>query len=515
MYAAVFPVLFRQQGPSRKDLQNFECFVDLLTASVWNVLLGSQPFQSKFVALMLHLEKLGLRNPSEHTFASMAAVLLIACQRSGVDRAVVTHTLVQTYFDQCKKFWRTPSYAKRRVAPPELVPILPPTADELQRRWPLVHSQAFQAESPSVAAVPLIEVQTVSRLVQCRGRQQNHGGSISMLAATGSLGAAPPPSEPLPLTLPTFGQPSAASAGELAEPAVAALAAQPSIAAEAPPATAEQPPRTQKGRWQNPAIEALQAPAAAGEAPGGARSVPTLPAHDVVVLDSDGEEALDAPVAASRGAAQAPGAPKAAAPTTAAGGGPKRTPSEAAMTMLAAVRKRTTSGWSGKDEKDKKKLKAANAAAADKADARAAAAEAACPAGAQAAVGPKAKGRKKGEKGVQKGVQKGEQKDVQKGGQRSAVAADASGRGLQKPRYEVTMTRSIVHGLKRSSPRVGSRSGGSWVWRGWSCVCGCLSVCLSACLPACLPVCLSVCVCVFSPGGGDCSHARGLPTFAP
>ena len=347
--------------------------------------------------------------------------------------------------------------------------------------------------------VLLLEVQTVSRLVQCRGRQQSHSG-ISM--PTGSLRALQEAAEPLPLTLPTFGQPSAASAAELAEPAVPALAAQPSIAAEAPPATAEQPPRTQKGRWQNPAIEALQAPAAASEATlpalpvQGDRGVaaPTLPARcsadDVVVLDSDDEEALDAPVAASRGAAQAPGAPKAAAPTTAAGGGPKRTPSEAAMTMLAAVRKRTASGWSGKHEKDKKKLKAATAAAADKADARAAAAEAACPAGAQAAAGPKAKGRKNG---VQTGVQKGEQKGVAKGGQRSAVAADASGRGLQKPRYEVTMTRSIVHGLKRSSPRVGSRSGGSWVWRGWSCVCGCLSVCLPAYLPACLLACLAVC----------------------
>ena len=62
----------------RSALQDYETLVDFLPQSVWNHLFNcAEPFGSKFVSIMVHLERLGLTNPSEGTYAMIAAVMLL------------------------------------------------------------------------------------------------------------------------------------------------------------------------------------------------------------------------------------------------------------------------------------------------------------------------------------------------------------------------------------------------------------------------------------------------------
>ena len=58
-FQKIFDTLMAAQAKDRADLQNYECFPDMLSASVWGQVLSNQPFNAKFVSLMVHLERLG------------------------------------------------------------------------------------------------------------------------------------------------------------------------------------------------------------------------------------------------------------------------------------------------------------------------------------------------------------------------------------------------------------------------------------------------------------------------
>ena len=442
-FSEAFAAVVNQQRAARADLQNFECFFEVCTDAVWASLVGPDAFNAKFVTMMVHMENLGLRNPSEHTFAAMAALLLISCHRSGVDRAAITNDLLQTYLELTKNLWRSKFHSRRRTQPPEFIDVLPPTAAEVQRRFPQVYAVAFRELAPTPPQIPSLEIQTVQGMMKLRGA----GSCRKRQFADCAQIAAPPMQNPL--ALPWFGaaQPSVPMPKPLQQLAVAEAPAQLALPA---PLALQAVPEVPKcsGGWQNPAVMALRAHAAAGtiqpqqsqavlpEAKVEAKVIP-VDSEKVIAVDSDSEGGLDGPAAANPRAATALRKPNATAQKTREVSNCSRTPSQAAMTMLAAVRARSSSGWSARDDKSKK-TKAAGVAAADAAEARAAA-------GTTATKGDK--GNKKGGKGAN-GVKKGDKGD--KKGDAAAAAADSCS-GLSKPRFEVTECRSIVQGVQTNA----------------------------------------------------------------
>lgn len=59
---------------SRKGIQDYSLFPLHLTEAVWNELFTSKPVPCKLQCLMLHLAKLGLRSPSENTWAMICVL---------------------------------------------------------------------------------------------------------------------------------------------------------------------------------------------------------------------------------------------------------------------------------------------------------------------------------------------------------------------------------------------------------------------------------------------------------
>lgn len=320
--------LFARQ-PRRRPNQSYETFVDMMTQSVWQKLLSAaEPYTGKFVAMMSHLERLGLRNPSEKTFAVMAGLLFLCCQRCGVERQPCTQHLLGVYLASVKRLWRTPAYVDRRRGPQEHLLVLDASPTLLQENSPVIYGEAFASEKPVAGPMGLLEVQVVARLIDLRKGANNRGKR-----AEDGVALAAAPAVPLPLL----------NGPHTPEPQ-ALLALPPAPAAEPPPAlqlgVLPGPPRV-AGGWANPAASAMATATTTLSAPPTAAPAP----EPVVISDSEAEPP----------------------PKRLKGG---KTASASALALLEALEHRRESGWSASEEKkNKDKKKTALEAAARAGDA--------------------------------------------------------------------------------------------------------------------------------------------------
>ena len=128
---------------SRTTTQKFESCLSFLTAAVWD-----KVAEGYTTELFEHLIKLGLRNPSEPTSATMAmAVLHIT---DGAEAAMAMQPCVRTKFIQTIKY-SFKALAKKQPKVETYIALLPPTVEQFRILWPAVYDIAFK-DSPPVAS---------------------------------------------------------------------------------------------------------------------------------------------------------------------------------------------------------------------------------------------------------------------------------------------------------------------------------------------------------------------------
>ncbi|CAK0812299.1 unnamed protein product, partial [Prorocentrum cordatum] len=297
-------------GRTKAKGQSYECFVELLTASTWHVLLSpTESFASKFVMLMRHLERLGLRSPSEPTFGMLAAFMFLAYQRSGIEKNSPTPQLLDVYLQLAKTTWRSPAYAAARGKATEFVGAPPPSAALFQQERPTLCEKAFASEGPVQPTIGLLETQVLGELISLRGNRNAALGaqatpqraalpptafaplpppspmqSVAVAAAT--IAATPPLGAATPAALPLGVIPTHNSRGGWPNPAAAALVSQRGPTTPTPAAPAGEPAANIAGE---PAAMSGAAPAAAASKLGDGAKVKAS-AVDVMVLSSSESE---------------------------------------------------------------------------------------------------------------------------------------------------------------------------------------------------------------------------------
>ncbi|CAK0852638.1 unnamed protein product, partial [Prorocentrum cordatum] len=215
-------------------------------ATEWLCGRRTKSFASKFVMLMRHLERLGLRNPSEPTFGMLAACMFLACRRSGIEKNSPTPQLLDVYLQLAKTTWRSPAYTAARGKATEFVGAPPPSAALFQQERPTLREQAFASEGPVQPTIGLLETQVLGKLISLRGNRNATLGA----QATPQRAALPPTA---------FAHLPPPSPMQSVAVAAATIAATPPLGAATPAALplGVIPTHNTRGGWPNPAAAAL------------------------------------------------------------------------------------------------------------------------------------------------------------------------------------------------------------------------------------------------------------------
>jgi len=153
--------------------QAWHNFASLLPADVWAVLCDpAKDVNQKCNTLIRFLRTLGLRQPSEPTFARMAGLMAVAC--SGAQARDHTPDQMKDLYDHVKAVWKgTP----RGPDPPEYITDLPESAFAFQAQYPTTFGIAFSAESPPTAPqLCMVDVCSCAARVAMRKRGGGIGG---------------------------------------------------------------------------------------------------------------------------------------------------------------------------------------------------------------------------------------------------------------------------------------------------------------------------------------------------
>jgi len=146
--------------------QNYTEFLGHLPAFVWDALVNPKlDMNAKLRVLFGWLQKLGLKCPSEPTFAKITAVTAIACDGAQAKDA----DNLQCLYQHVKSQWK----ASRPPPPPEQIFELPLEPSVLSQMYPLTFNNAFgSGHAPEAPRFSVLDILSVTHQIQMR----KHGG---------------------------------------------------------------------------------------------------------------------------------------------------------------------------------------------------------------------------------------------------------------------------------------------------------------------------------------------------
>ena len=173
-----------QGALARYRPQNYTQCVQMLTAELWGVLLDPDvDYMAKTRALLEFLIMLGLRQPSEPTRATIVGLIMV-CQEGALKARSLGAGFLRDFYWHVSNSFK--SYPKGAAL--ENITDLPPTANELAQKHPLVHAQAFgpgkpQPVQPRVSPIDVQAVATSFELRNPRSQGQQRSGSRTPVQA--------------------------------------------------------------------------------------------------------------------------------------------------------------------------------------------------------------------------------------------------------------------------------------------------------------------------------------------
>ena len=155
-----------QLRPGRWRPQNYENMCAFIPQTLWLQLTNpDMDFVGKLRALLAHLAALGLRHPSEPTFATVSVWAIVCHEGSDKAKAVSPDQLSDT-FTVAKATWK-----KLRLGPAmEFVESLPATAAAYQVAHPSLSAGTFLSGGPMASPVSALDVAAVASAVPMRKR---------------------------------------------------------------------------------------------------------------------------------------------------------------------------------------------------------------------------------------------------------------------------------------------------------------------------------------------------------
>ena len=156
-----------QARPGRWRPQNYECLSAFMTQPLWAQLLNPElDITGKLRSILWHLASLGMRQPSEPTFATIVAFALVCHEGQEKARAADPSALHDVYM-VTKQTWK-----KLKVGPAqEHVDVLPLLPSQLQSSHPRLYEAAFATEGPCASQVSSVIVSSVAAAVPMRKRE--------------------------------------------------------------------------------------------------------------------------------------------------------------------------------------------------------------------------------------------------------------------------------------------------------------------------------------------------------
>jgi len=154
-------------GSARANLQVYEGIVRFLPDRVWGALLStSADIISKTGTLIDYSVSLGLRNPSEHTFATLTALLLLCDSGAEVARTLPA-SQVRDLFSHTKAQFRKRAQKATII---ERIPCLPKTTEEFAQLYPATLEHALGVggcfASPKVSSLDVLTLRNAISLRQ-------------------------------------------------------------------------------------------------------------------------------------------------------------------------------------------------------------------------------------------------------------------------------------------------------------------------------------------------------------
>ena len=133
-------------GSARKALQDYTALAAYFPAEVWDELLGSTlSSQAKLERLLLFAHKIGLSNPTEHTYQFLCAVFLLATEGQKAINLppcmrFETLKMIKKVYKSLSQMWLAPAF-------PHL-PKLPSAVDDLEGAYPNEFAKVFGSSAP-------------------------------------------------------------------------------------------------------------------------------------------------------------------------------------------------------------------------------------------------------------------------------------------------------------------------------------------------------------------------------
>ena len=164
-----------QLRPGRWRPQNYANMCAFIPQTLWLQLTNpDMDFVGKLRALMAHLAALGLRHPSEPTFATVTALAIVCHEGSDKAKAVSLDHLSDTY-TVAKATWK-----KLRLGPAmEFVESLPATAAAYQVAHPSLYVGTFLSGGPMASPVSALDVAAVASAVPMRKRDGRKTAAVA------------------------------------------------------------------------------------------------------------------------------------------------------------------------------------------------------------------------------------------------------------------------------------------------------------------------------------------------
>ena len=160
--------------PTKWHPQSFADFPSFMTKDVWDVVMDpDHDINVKSRALLLHLGRLGLKQVHEPTFATAAALLMIA--QDGVTKARSTspHYGNDMYM-HLKTLWKRLSPTR----PLEEIRELPGTAVDFRSQHPTTYRAVFGDDLPAVPRISLIDIKSIAGNVSQRPRRGHQKDTV-------------------------------------------------------------------------------------------------------------------------------------------------------------------------------------------------------------------------------------------------------------------------------------------------------------------------------------------------
>lgn len=174
----------QRNGPSRAKLQDYEGILKFIPDRIWGILRAPESdLITKLGVLVDYSIALGLRNPSEPTFATMTSLLLVCDQGSEAAQALPPQQ-VRDLFSHLKKEFRKRALKANVV---ECIPALPENVASFAEKFPLTFQRAVGPRG-SFAKAPFSALDVIA--VRNKVSMRQRGGAAQSLQPAAAATAA-------------------------------------------------------------------------------------------------------------------------------------------------------------------------------------------------------------------------------------------------------------------------------------------------------------------------------------